>query len=399
MRIPSRFVRGVEVVLVLGLTGAWLPPSVARADDPRASWLEGRTYEKRETFTSGGKTVEAYVAKLEEADADRETALHRFLVLEGESVAHGYSARVHPVEGQPSRVELAEFVPDVEATNPPIEIATAPSDAAYAMSRRLLEDTLAADPLWRAASTTLEKAIAETEPEGRRPLALAATRVLDRIYAAHPDHIGLLHDLLTSYQLLLPLEAGTDRGANLSFLWRDRLKTAIRMLGEGSDEADDLVGRMLSSCSLAEGCYALAAVAGDFAKAKGHAYGEIVFAEVARLGQDKQEAQGQETLPTPRGELRLAAFRCPEEPDAGGIPFHRMTVLTFGASSAQVPTPVWYSLTCERNGERSRWALYGNVGGTRRLLHLFGASEPASDEVAPILRAQIQAGLDLAGAK
>ena len=314
-------------------------------------------------------------------------------------MALGFSAHVHAVEGKPSRIALAPFVPDVEATNPVIEIAEGPADAAYATSRRLLEDALAAQAPWDAAAGTLDKAIAEVEPEARRPLALAATRALDRIYAAHPDHVGILHDLLTSYQLLLPLEAGTDRGANISFLWRDRLKLAIRAFGEGSEEADDLVARMLSSCSIAEGCYALAALAAGFATQHGKGFGEGVLAQLARLGQEKQEPLDQETLATSRGELRVASFRCPGEPDAGGIPFHRITVLTFGASSVQVPTPVWYSLTCERTGERSRWALYGNVGGSRRLLHLFGPTEPAPDEVKAMLKAQLQAGLDAAGAK
>ena len=120
--------------------------------------------------------------------------------------------------------------------------------------------------------------------------------------------------------------------------------------------------------------------------------------QLATLGQDQQALVSDDRFQTPSGEVRLASFRCPGEPTDGGAPFHRLTWLTFGGASGEVPTPVWYSLTCERTGERSRWALYGNVGGSRRLLHLF-AGEPDPADVQLMAHAEIRVAIDAAAKK
>ncbi len=398
MSYARRSLRRIALALFVSMAGAASATHVARADDPRGSWLEGRTYEMKESFTANGKTVEAYSAKLEDTNAEREIALYRFLVIEADTVAHAYSANVHPGEGETSRVELAVHFADAESAMAAIEIAIVPAASAYPTARRLVEDAIAVDELWTTASAALERAIGEPDVDARHPLAMATARVLERAYAAHPDHVGILHDLLTAYQLLLPFETGGDGGANISFLWRDRLRTYVR-LSAGGEGAADIVGRLLTTCGLAEGCYALAWLGAAFATRHADPVGEVVVAMLAAVGQDQQALASDVTLPMDRGNVRFVVFRCEGEPLETGVPFHRFTVLTFGAASSEIPTPVWYSLTCERVGERRRWAFYGNVGGSRRLLRLFGAAEPKSDDVTAIISEQIRVSLDAAGKK
>ena len=371
----------------------------ARADDPRSTWLEGRTYEKQETFVASGRTVEAYTAKIDEELKGLD--MHRFLVVEGDDVKLALSARVDSVDETKSRVSLGWIQADAEAARVEIEVADAPTAAAYATAKRLAQDALAVWTTWTDASATLEKAIAEESLDARRPLALAATRARERAFAAHPDHAGLLHDLLVAYGLLLPLEAGTDRGANISFLWRERLLTFRERFAPSEDAYVEVAARALAIGGLAEGCYALAHLGATIASTRGdEAYAATILASLEALGQDTQESAGDGVFTGRRGELRVVTFRCPAEPPEGGIPFHRLTVLIVPGSgrASGMPTPVWYSLTDERTGERHRWALYGNVGGTRRLLRLYGATEPDADVakqgIADALRTALEAEVD-----
>jgi len=392
MRRPDRRLVRLAAIVVLAAWVAAATPS-AHAGDPRASWLEGRAYAKQATFVASGRTVEAYVAKADDEATGPD--VHRFLVVEGEEVRLAFTARATALDDATWRVRLAWFVDDVEAEPVEVAVARAETSAVAATARRLVEDALAAWASWTDASALLERAIAEASPDARRPLALAATRALERAASAHPDHAGLARDVLAAYELLLPLEAGTDRGANLSFLWRERLRTLRARFGASDDEFGALGARALATCGLAEGCYALALAGATYATTHGLAFGEEVLATLEVLGQERQEGAGSETLSTRRGELRVVAFRCPAEPPDGGIPFHRLTVLTVPpGGDAAVPTPVWYSLTDERAGERHRWALYGNVGGSRRLLRLYGATEPDFAEAKQAIHDAIRAALE-----
>lgn len=384
----------------LALAGVVQSPRV-RADDDRAPYFEGRSFDKHETFDLDGRSIEGWVTRDDPDGADPAVDRFRFLGVREGAVQEMYSAFVKN-EGGGAHVFVIWSAFDGGAAAPPVFVVSAHLDTApvtYAAVRPLLVDAVTARAAWLAGSATLQKAVAEESDDARRPLALAATRALDREFAAHPNHWGVLHDLLVAYQLLLPLEAATDRGANVSFLWRDRLRTQrARFIEAEGDEADSLA-RTMGTCSLAEGCYALTSIAAEYATAHGVDCADALVAALTALGQEKQESLGHETVSTPAGDVLLDFRRCPDDPPESGVAFHRLTVLTIGTHSNGIPTPVWYSLTAERSGEKSLWALYGHVGGSGRLLRLYGAEEPALDDVRKVVLDLAKSALGAGGGK
>lgn len=376
------------------------PRSVGADDDDRSRWFEGRTFEKKEVLSLDGRSIECYASKDDPEGADATVDRYRFLAVRDGEVKEMYSAFLN-TEGTGSHVFIfwADF--GTEGTEATIVESARFDDspASYGHVKSLLVDAVNARASWLAASELLGKAIIEAAPEARRPLALAASRALERAFAAHRTHWGLLHDLLVSYQLLLPLEAATDRGANLSFLWRDRLRIQRTAFIEAEDDEADSLARTMGACSLAEGCFALTAIAANYATTHRESYAEELLAALAALGQDHQESAGRETISTTGGDVSLDFHRCPGDPPESGVPFHRMTVLTLGPRSLGIPTPVWYSLTAERSGEKTLWALYGRVGGSGRLLRLYGNTEPSEETAKQAVLDHARAALGAGGGK
>ena len=58
---PRRF---RSIPLLASLFALGVAPTSARADDDdRSRWFEGRTFEKKETFSLDGRSIECYVSK------------------------------------------------------------------------------------------------------------------------------------------------------------------------------------------------------------------------------------------------------------------------------------------------------------------------------------------------
>jgi hypothetical protein len=361
---------------LLALAVALALPS-ARAEEPdRSAWLVGRAYERATAFPApGGATVEAYVAAQEGPAGDAESAWFRFLVVAEGTVGETYAADVTRLADGGARVDLRWEDEGVEADGQRVATALVPADGEWLpAARALLASALAARPDWHAAAERLSQAAGSSDPHERRPLALAAYRALERVHAAHPGHLGLLHDLLVADQLLVPLEVGSDRGANLAFRWREHVHAAL-VSGEDPGVRRHALTTGLV-CALAEGCYAYAALALKQLRAAEASDLEGLEAALARLGQLEHEVFTPMEVTGARGAVGVVVARCNDEPVGDGLMFHRLTFFACPAGRPDAPTPVWYSLTCERTDARTRWTLNGWVGGTRRVLRLFGAEEP-----------------------
>jgi hypothetical protein len=74
--------------------------------------------------------------------------------------------------------------------------------------------------------------------------------------------------------------------------------------------------------------------------------------------------------------------------------WHRRVYLTYAVDSAGPPLPVWFSLSLEGEQGARRWALVGWVGGSRRVLRLYGAKEPEGAEVDALVTGLIQQTAD-----
>jgi hypothetical protein len=376
MRRPPFLPLAIGAALAL-LAAAFLPS--ARAEEPdRSRWLAQRTYAKQATFPApGGASVEAY-APAEGPASEVEGAWFRFLLLENGDVAESFAVDVTRVADQPTRLELFWEDQGPESPGVLVGVARVAEDARWLESvRPLLATALAVRAEWRAASALLAEGAARPDAHARHPLVLTSYRALERLHAAHPAHLGILADLLAADQLLVPLEAGSDRGANLAFAWREHVAAWRAAAAQGAD--DRLQARTAVVCTLAEGCYAHAAFVLSQIPEGEEAEIEAFRAGIRALGQESQEFFGTHEPEGPKGALRVEVLRCTAEPPAGTL-FHRLTFLAAPRSRPE-SSPVWYSLTCERTEARTRWALYGWVGGSRRLLHLYGAEEPSNETV------------------
>jgi hypothetical protein len=387
-----RFAR-MAVVGALALATAALLPS-ARAEEPdRSQWLVGRTYERSARFTAPGEAeVEFYVASQEGPASEAETAWFRLLLVKQGEVVESYAIDVTRTEGEPTRLDLRWEDQGSEDEGVRVGAALVPEDGQWADAARLLvANAVAAGPAWREASAQLAQAAEATDLAARRPLALAAYRALEGAAERHPTHLGLLNDLLVADQILVPLEVGSDRGANLAFAWRAHMATARSVSRDDMDFREAL--RTALVCSMAEGCYAFAAsvlatqVEGDDPEL------DTLRAGIQRLGQQEQEHLTPTAIEGPTGALLVAGVRCNAEPVGEGLLFHRLSFFTTTTARPHDPTPVWYSLTCEKTEARTRWSLYGWVGGSRRLLRLYGAEEPDGDAVTEVVLGQMRAAV------
>jgi hypothetical protein len=384
------------VLLVAGL-GALRP---AAADEPdRADWLVGRPYERVETFEAWDLSVEAYAAQQEAPAAEVERGWLRFLAVRGGAVVASY--RVDVARRPEGHARLSMYVHRATDDDEGAFVAAADveADAAWrTAARALLTIAWIGADAWGKGSAALADAVAEEEPTARHAKALGAYRALERAGASNPQHLGILRDALVAAQLLVPMEVGSDRGANLAFAWRRDAQRAFAQAGGEPGLLHEAL-RTVAVCALAEDCLGLVALLlQGTARTQDDLLAPLADA-LARRGQD-QPTQREAVEVSGRGAaLRLTPIVCAGDVPDDGLGFHRVTVLVERPGPPPELTAVWYSLSAERSASGSRWALYGRVGGSRRLLHLYGATEPDTDAVIAEIVALAQQALATGGAR
>jgi|GEM_PF-6921854 len=271
------------------------------------------------------------------------------------------------------------------------------------LAQGLVGRLLAVEPRWLEGVRLLEEATrvqreheyeseGEPQPDTSRALLRNATRALERARQTAPWHLGIVCDLLAAYQLLLPYEVGTDRGANISFLWRE---VCAQWLGGAPTEEERALGLLCQlSCLFAEGCYPLAAELIDDPLLTEREEIEPLRRALASIGQAKREVAERVSLNGPRGHVDLLTITCPSDPRSTGFAWHRRVYLTYASGSQGPPLPVWFSLSLEGEAGARRWALVGWVGGSRRVLRLYGAQEPDNAAVDTLVKGLIQQTAD-----
>lgn len=386
-------IRALASVLVLLVVGS----AAALADDPdRTPWLGGVSYEKKDVYALGDATVEVHEDPARPREGPTQ-GWYRLLVLRDGAIVDGYRVDSWPEDGGRTSVALSWLDRAGEDDGVLVATGAVPEDStALAVAKDLVAAAVGARGPWEAASALLARAVQTDDPTARAAAALTAYRALERARTRFPDHLGVLRDLVVADTLLVPLEAGSDRGANLAFLWRDHVAALEAASSLDADVAPAREARIV--CALAEGCYALAVAGLGFYPPEEAERAEVFRRALEGVGQAVQEpAESIElSLPDDRA-LTLSGWRCPGEVPASGVPFHRLTWLCAESRPDAQPKAVWYSLTGEAAAGGTRWALYGWVGGSRRLLRLYGATEPSAPDVLAALRAHAEAAI--AGAK
>lgn len=389
-------------LLLLALAALSGRSSRADDDDPSAVWLTQAPYEDlgsveagpatrfRVWHRSGPPEVEgAEVPELALLRAEEGVIVEAYDV-ERETVTEGVvrlTVRRRTAADETLGSRIAEF-PDGPG---PLDLRGA---------GRLAQELLDVEPRWQAAAQRLAAALAaqrESEEESARGLLRDAVRALERARQAAPWHLGIVADLLAAYQLLLPYEVGTDRGANVSFLWRE----VCRQWEDGvlTEDEQALSASCQLSCAFAEGCYPLAARLLEHPLLSGRDDLQPVRGALVALGQAQSESGERVRVAGPRGSLDLLTLACPAEPRSASLPWHRRVYLTYPPDDEGPPLPVWFSLSLEGESSARRWALVGWVGGSRRLLRLYGRTEPAAAEVDTFVTGLVQQSADAEGVR
>jgi hypothetical protein len=398
MRRVGSCLRHVSVFGLL-LGACLLPRSSARADEEReAAWLSSGAFTRAGAVEIAGRAYPVWV------NAESEGTGNAWLVVlfpgfdEPESACDVYR---RASEGEDTVYSVRRRTDREDETSDLVEyFGLAPEVEAIDVARTVVNGLLDVEDRWNAAARTLGEAAETSDDDAARLHALQATRALERLHAQEPWHYGVVRDLLAAYQLLLPYEVGTDRGANVSFLWRPLLEDWQRGAVSTEDWRVALLGHL--NLVFAEGCYAqVGAMLTEFG-ASDDPLAAPLFDALARLGQRDSLEVLRETVDGAHGSVVLATLATAGEPPEGVPLFHRRTWLLYDVNGSDIPLPVWFSLAREaprEAGGDARWGLFGWVGGSRRLLSLYGAAPPETESLDAVVRGLVKQTADGQGAR
>ncbi len=392
------------LALARAATLAWLAvvglgaASLGADEESESPWLSGGSFERAGSVHSGSTAFHIWRRSDAEAAAAGDATLLTLLREEEGVVREAYDV----ARAADQVAELDELFTirrrayaEEEHGSRIAETRGGMGDGGLELARSIVDKLVQVEPRWLTGARLLEEALrAQQDPEdaSARGRLRDATRALERAHQTAPWHLGIVCDLLAAYQLLLPYEVGTDRGANISFLWREAC--GLWLTGAPTEDERALGLLCQVSCVFAEGCYPLVAELLEDPLLKEREDVEPLRRALAGLGQGTHETQERLSLSGPRGHVHLQAITCPNPPRTNGLAWHRRVYLTYAAESQGPPLPVWFSLSLEGEQGARRWALVGWVGGSRRVLRLYGAKEPEGADVDALVTSLIQQTAD-----
>ncbi len=354
-------------------------------------WL-GVAYDLREAFTVAGSEVRGYVARPGTSGEGR----FAFRVHGARGADYAYRVDLRPAD--PGNVRLAACVHDLkkpgqnESPPEPPRVATrllATSAATYEAARRLVEDAEKAAGDWEAHQAFLPEALSatpETAHEGWRKIAAD----LERAREKHPEHLGILRDLIVAYTRLLPFEKDTARGMNLCSLIPQRVAEFEIKAGELSGEENRTLRRARALLYFHIGLYPLARAAIDRAGPDPDL--DVLRKALEAVGQDEFTEVETFTVPGERTSCRVTVYQSKGTPADLKLPSHQWFFVTrLGEGGA--PTPIWCTLSRQTLTEAPRYYLYGNAGSMQKLLKIYGHRQPGYDEVKEAVGAVIAEAL------
>lgn len=393
-------------------------PQAAIAEDASSLWLpEHGQYVPTGSFEAGGSTFQIW--QLDAGGQPAERGASETIVLRTE---HGTVSEAYDFARETSAVgsDIYSVRRRTQAGDWPgsrmAEAADGPDRNALAYAPALLARLLEVEGPWREGARLLEEArqadlagadladahlaeadLAEADAESMRVLLRRAARALGRARDLAPWHLGIVGDLLDVYQLLLPYEAGTDRGANISFLWRE---ACAQWQSGALTEFERSMGKSCEfACAFAEGSHLLAAHLATDAELQSYANLAPVESVLAAMGAMPCHLDGRTTVSGPRGAVDLVELKVEGARPSSHLPWQRRAYIVYAQGSRGPSLPVWYSLSLEGDATSPRWALIGWVGASRRVLRVYGPEEPAAYEVSALVRGLIQQVADAEGVR
>jgi hypothetical protein len=371
-----------------------LLPSVSPGDPgasvPAAAVLHEKT-QLRETFTVADSEIQGYGIEKDPGPMVPREGRFGFIVRPAKKPPYVYRVCSTPVG--PDRVRLAIFVvdqgPSDAGQQPPdaprvVTKLLAPAAATYEASRELVRDCEQAAVDWEAHKAFLPEALsadAKVSHEGWRKIAAD----LERARARHPQHLGILKDLIVAYTRLFPFERNSARGTNLCALIPQRIaELEAAAAGPLGFYEAQTVRRARALFYFHTGLYPLARAEIDQAgndpdlallRQALEAIGQAEFVQLETF-----EVQG-ELAP-----CRVTVYATKGLPPDPQTPFHKWFFITQVKREGAATGAVWYTLGCQVLTQSPRYYLYGFAGNHQKLLRLYGRTLPAYDQV----RASVQ---------
>ena len=390
---PRRVVRALALLAALALLG--LAGPIVRADDAGpGEWAHDRAYKALGVHPDVAGAWGYARETLEEAGTLTEGAWLWVLRTEGTPEA-AYRVDAEVGEGGSAFLTLSIL----EATDAePVRVGGAEVDTGAdreAAARGLVKAAAAAALDW-ASAVSVDAPTAADPLDAERRLWRARARALEAAAEKHPAHWGILRDLVVCYARLLPLVAETPAASTLAVLLPRRLEDWETAWEGHETPADARVARRCrTTLYLQMGPHALASAAA----AQDAEDPELAAAMqvLNSLGYESMEPLEEVEAASALLPCTITGWKAAGEPKVPGTYFDRYTFVV-GPKGEAHSFDTYYLVSGRllAEGGAVRWGLYGLAGGTRKLLRLYGTTEPEAAVVKDQVKALVEGALAVA---
>lgn len=224
---------------------------------------------------------------------------------------------------------------------------------------------------WAEHRNFLPEALQEDPAKSRDGWAKVAAS-LERAREAHPEHLGILQDLIGAYAHLNAYEAHTARGTNLCALIPQRIAEFEIAAGQLTWGESRAFGRILGVYYFQIGLYPCAMW--EAAWNEDDPEMEPLWAALGAIGQDDFNVV--ETFAV-EGEAGVDEVQVVESVgEDAGVPRVRWFFLVKTQDGCDAPGRVWFEGGPTGTGAKPRWELVGCTANLRRVMEAYGEEEP-----------------------
>ncbi len=390
---------GAYLLLVFALTAACA--GIARGEDVK-SIIQGGGYRLKGTFRTKRSKIAAYVAVDAAGTGQPKKGQFYFIVRDDDEGrwSYGYRLDLLPLPSGGVQVVLRLFdvdngPPATDGPEPPRALTKlfASGKVDYQTAQALVQEAEGAAADWDAHKRYIDEAFSRKwapAHEGWRKIAVD----LERAHEKHPDHLGILKDLIVAYSQLNAFERHTVRGMNLCSLIPQRIAEYKERAGPLDGAESREFRKAMAMFYFQSALYPLAMA--ELAPVSDDPEAAVLKQVMGTIGQagfsnhQSFEVQSQQTVYT------VAVYRASRSgPPEAKMPFHHWYFVPTlrGATS---PSSVCYSLASHKLTKARRYYLYGHTAGRRKLLMMYGPTMPAFETVEAKVRELMIAALTTA---
>jgi hypothetical protein len=293
--------------------------------------------------------------------------------------SHAYRIDRQAGDNQQMKLVVRLMGMDLEKSQPPRVLTRQflPSNVEYDMAYLLVLEAEKSAADWDAHLKWTADAYAAV-PEKARTAWRKIVASLESAREKHPEHLGILLDLITAYTQMHAHESNTTRGSNLCELIPARIAELEQKAAPLSPDEQHLLRKARAFLYFRMGLYPL--VRGEIDAVKDADL--LVFRKLLEtLGQLDFTRQEPFEITTELAPYEVTVFSNDSKPAAGRQIHDRWYFLPRLKGTAAPVGRVWFSLASQTLGDKPRYFLYGHSGQSRTLLLMYGESEPSMEDV------------------